>query len=94
MKRKITPINDFIKLLEIRFLMIRVETPTREGVLWTVGLTDSKENPQNTNYIGYETPELANKALEYIFENFEDIERGKDFGNPNARTFLYLNPNL
>lgn len=85
MKKKITfpkPAEE----IDIRILMIRVETSNREGN-WTVFKTDQKGTPE-FNYIECDSVTDASKMLKYILENYEDVALGIDSGIESNRSIV------
>ncbi len=88
MKKKLSPLHDFIKVLDIKLLMIRTLDPLKP-VRWTVGLTDTL--PANVfNCLQCENEEKAKELIDLIFERYEDVVRGDDKGVSPKRNIVYL----
>jgi hypothetical protein len=92
MKKKIAPLADFKKAIEIRFLMLRADEPIKENIKWVIGLTDNETSPVKAKHLKVDDIEKAKIAFNFIMDTYDGVEKGKNFGVEKNRTIVYLTP--
>ncbi len=89
MKSNFPSLQDLLKVIDIRFTMIKIAEPNRSECEWIIGLDDNKGEPQ-LNYVECKSKEDAEKLIEYILLNYEKVTRGTDYGQSDDKRFVYF----
>lgn len=82
-------LQDLIKTIDARILMIKMEQFNRIDCTWSIGLDDNKGEPQ-INYIKCESEEIASEIINTILPKSSKYIRGEDYGEIAKRNFIYF----
>lgn len=88
-KEELPTLQDLVRGIDTRLLMIRVEEPNRTDCDWFIGLNNRTEEP-TINYLKCETEEKSHELIGIILSKYENIKRGEDFGVKGERVYVYI----